>query len=235
MAGQVHPRAWVDPQAALEDGVEVGAFAVVEAGARVGSNTRLGAYSYVGKDVTLGSNCVLETGAVVLPGTTVGDGCQLQEGCVLGSTGFGFVVHEAQHLHIPQVSGVQVGSQTVIGAATCVDRGTLEPTVIGSQVRLGAQVQVAHNVTIGDRTSVDMQSGFAGSSTIGSDCQIGMQVGMAGHSSVGDRSRLAARTGNLRKAPADSDLWGFPARPRAEAMKAQAALSRLAKLTDADA
>jgi len=226
----VHPKAWVDPAARLGDGVEVGAFSVVESQAQIGAGSYLGPHSYVGAGVRIGAHCRLETGAVLLSGTVVGDGCVIQPGCVLGSTGFGFVVHEGQHLHIPQVSGVEVGDRTVLGAATCVDRGTLEPTVIGTEVRIGAQVQVAHNVSIGDRTVVDMQSGFAGSSSIGADCRIGMQVGMAGHSSVGDRSKLAARTGNLRKAPADSDLWGFPARPRAEAMKAQAALSLLSKL-----
>lgn len=75
-----------------------------------------------------------------------------------------------------------------------------------------------------------MQLGFAGSSRSEPTVRSALQVGMAGHSSVGDRSKMAPRTGNLRKAPADSDLWGFPARPRAEAMKAQAALSLLSKL-----
>ena len=220
----------MDPAARLGDGVEVGAFAVVEGQAQIGSGCYLGPHSYVGAGVRLGAGCRLEAGAVLLSGTVVGDGCVIQPGAVLGSTGFGFVVHEGQHLHIPQVSGVEVGERTFIGSATCVDRGTLEPTVIGSEVRIGAQVQVAHNVTIGDRTVIDMQSGFAGSSSIGADCQIGMQTGMAGHSSVGDRTKMAPRTGNLRKAPDDSDLWGFPARPRAEAMKAQAALSLLSKL-----
>ena len=232
MNPQVHPRAWVDSSARLGEGVQVGPFAVVESEAQVGAGCRLAAHTYVGARVKLGKNCQLEAGAVVLPGTTVGDDCRIEAGCVLGSTGFGFVVHEGQHLHIPQISGVEVGDRTVLGAATCVDRGTLEPTRIGSDVRLGAQVQVAHNVTIGDRTVVDMQSGFAGSSSIGSDCQIDMQVGMSPGSSVGDRTRMAARTGNLRKVPADSDLWGFPARPRPEALRALAALSRLAKLDE---
>ncbi|MBT9587904.1 UDP-3-O-(3-hydroxymyristoyl)glucosamine N-acyltransferase [bacterium] len=230
----VHATAWVDPLAQLAEDVEVGPFAAIEADAQIGAGSRVGAHVYVGPGVVVGANASLGEGCVLLARTRLQADCRIEPGAVVGSTGFGFVLHQGQHVHIPQVSGVEIGRRVVIGAGTCVDRGTLEPTRIGDDAEIGAQVQVAHNVSIGPRSKVEQQAGFAGTSSIGADCTVGMQSGMAGQSSLGDRSKMAVRTGNLRKAPPDSDLWGFPARPRQEAMKAQAALARLGKLPDAD-
>lgn len=227
--GQIHPQAWLDPTASLDQDVYVGPFSVVEAGVQLGQGCRIGPHCYLGPGVRLGQHCHLEAGCVVLAGSQLGDGVQLAAGVVIGAAGFGFVLHQGQHLPIPQVSGVEIGSRSCIGPGSCIDRGTLQPTYLGDEVVLGAQVQLAHNVRVGSRSQIHDQAGIAGSSQVGEDCQMGFQSGMAGQASLGDRSRLAIRGGNLRKAPPESDLWGFPARPKREALRAQAALHRLAR------
>lgn len=226
----IHPQACIDPSAQLGDGVVVDAFCVVEAEARIGAGTHLGSHCHIGPGVVLGAECRLESACVILANSRLGNRCQLAAGVVIGSRGFGFVLDQGKHRPIPQVSGVEIGDDVVIGAGSCVDRGTLLPTRIESGVEIGAQVQIAHNVTVGERTRVAHQSGLAGSSSVGSDCELGLQSGVSGK--MGDRSRLAVRGGLTRKAPPDSDLWGFPARPKAEALRATAALSLLAKRQD---
>ncbi len=217
----------VSPQAVLGEDVEIGAGAVIEAEARVGARSRLAPLSYVGPGVTLGQRCELGAGAVLLAGVTLADDVVVEAGAVLGSCGFGFVQHEGEHVPIPQVGGLSVGSGSRILAGCTIDRGTLNDTRLGEQVTVGPMVQVAHNVSIGDRTVLESQVGIAGSCSIGADCLLEARSGMAGHAELGDNSRLAPRAGTTRKSPAHSDLVGFPARPRQTALKLEAALSRL--------
>jgi UDP-3-O-[3-hydroxymyristoyl] glucosamine N-acyltransferase len=48
-------------------------------------------------------------------------------------------------------------------------------------VKLDNQIQIAHNVEIGENTVIAAQTGIAGSTKIGKNCMIGGQVGFAGH------------------------------------------------------
>lgn len=223
----IHPQAVVSPQAILGDDVEIGAGAVIEAEARIGSQSRLAPLSYVGPGVTLGERCELGAGSVVLAGTCLADDVVVEAGAVLGSCGFGFVQHQGEHVPIPQVGGLQVGAGSRVHAGATIDRGTLHPTRLGAEVTIGAMCQVAHNCAIGDRTVLETQAALAGSCTVGSDCRLEFRSGMAGHAELGDHSRLGIGAGSTRKSPAHSDLEGFPARPRKSVQKLQAALSRL--------
>lgn len=234
MAG-VHPQAAVDASAQVAENVEIGAYAVVEAAVEIAAGCKIAAHVYLGPGVRLGPDCQLGAGVVVLPGTVLGGGVRVEAGAVIGSTGFGFVLHQGEHMPIPQVSGVRLEDGVTVGAGTCIDRGTLTPTVIAEKAEIGAQVQIAHNVLIGPRSRVHHQSGIAGSSKVGADCELGLQSGIAGQASLGDGSVLAVRGGLVKKFPAGSDLMGFPARPRLEVLRAQAALNQLAKLNERQA
>jgi len=229
---KVHPSAVLMPGATLEAGVEVGPGAVVEEGAWIGSGAKVGACAYVGAGVQVGPGCILESGVVLLPGTILGQEVRVQAGAVLGTDGFGYVFEQGRHRKIPQVGRVEVGDRAVIGPGACVDRATTGATRIGQEAALGAMVMVGHNCRVGARTRMGDQSGVAGSSVIGDDCHLGVQTGMAMRAELGDRCRLADRAGALRRFPPDQDLAGFPARPRAEVSRVEAALHRLPALLE---
>ena len=58
--------------------------------------------------------------------------------------------------------------------------------MIGKGVIIDNQVQVAHNVVIGDHTALAGKVGISGSSRIGSRCMLGGAVGVAGHLEIVD-------------------------------------------------
>lgn len=220
----------VDPTASVAACVSIGPGSVICAGAKIGEGCQIGPMVFIDEGVEIGPNCRLDPQVVVLRGSKIGRGCHLSSGCVIGTQGFGFVEHEGTHHHIPQIGGVEIGEDTVIGANSCVDRGTMKPTRIGDRCRIGVQVQLAHNTQVGDDTVFEDQSGLAGSVTVGKNCRIGAQAGLAGASTMGDNSSVGARAGVTRKVPSNTEMWGFPARPKAEAMRNVAALSLLAKM-----
>ncbi len=219
----------IDSKAQVGTDVTYGSAVVISAGAQIGDRCVFGSFVFIDEDVVIGADCHFESHCVILRGTKIGRGCRFMSGVVVGSQGFGFVEHQGTHHPIPQVGGVEISEETWIGANSCVDRGTLKPTRIGSRCRIGAQVQLAHNTQVGDDSTMDDQSGLAGSTQVGKRCHTGAQSGIAAPAIMGDDCTLGVRAGLTRRVPDGSDMWGFPARPRREAMRNAAALSILAK------
>jgi len=184
----------------------------------------------VGAGSTLGRDVRLHAHAVVYPGTELGDRVVLHAGAQVGREGFGFVPAGAGVVRIPHVGRCVLGSDVEIGANSCVDRGSVDDTVIGAGTKVDSLVQIAHNVRIGRFCFIASQAGIAGSSRIEDGVRIGGQVGLSGHLSIGARATVAAQAGVFGDIPGGETWSGYPARPHKEQLRAQAAVFRLAKL-----
>ena len=73
------------------------------------------------------------------------------------------------------------------------------------------QIQIAHNVEIGEHTVIAAQAGIAGSTKIGKHCLIGGQVGIAGHLVIGDKVRIQAQSGIGKNIKDGEAIQGSPA------------------------
>jgi UDP-3-O-[3-hydroxymyristoyl] glucosamine N-acyltransferase len=74
------------------------------------------------------------------------------------------------------------------------------------------------------------QVGMAGSTHVEDGCILAGQVGLSGHHTIGKGATLAAQAGVFGDVPPGETWSGYPARPHREALRAQAALFRLAPL-----
>ena len=100
---------------------------------------------------------------------------------------------------VPQIGNVIIEDHVDIGASTTIDRATLGSTIIKKGVKLDNQIQIAHNVVIGEHTVIAAQTGIAGSTKIGKHCQIGGQVGIVGHITIGNHVKIQAQSGICKK------------------------------------
>ncbi len=66
--------------------------------------------------------------------------------------------------------------------------------MIGNGVKLDNQIQIAHNVQIGDHTAMAACVGISGSTRIGRHCMIAGGVGMVGHIEICDRVFVTGMT-----------------------------------------
>ena len=227
----IHPSATVAPDARIGDRVKVGAAAVIESGAVVGNSTVIEAGCYVGKGTTIGNNCTLHPRVVIYKDVAIGNRVIIHAGAVIGADGFGFVNDGAAHVKFPQVGKVIIEDDVEIGANTCIDRGSLETTVIRRGVKLDNLIQIAHNVEVGENTVIAAQTGISGSSTIGARCLIGGQVGIGEHARLDDNTIIGGQGGvlNGKHVHGGEILWGTPVRPLKEFLLQQAHLARLAR------
>lgn len=230
------PLRGVDPTARIGRGARlgaetgIGAHAVVGEGARIGDGTVLEAGAYVGPGVTIGRACRIGPGAVCYPGTVVGDRVEIKAACILGGTGFGYVPGPEGHQRIPHVGRCVVEDDVHIGSHTCVDRGSLDDTVVGSGTRIDNLVHIAHNVRIGKRCLIMATCAVAGSARVGDDVILAGAAGVKDHVTVGDRARISARSVVMSDVPPGETWGGYPARGHREWLRAQAALYRMPDL-----
>lgn len=182
----VHPSAIVDPQATLGEEVEIGPNAVIESGVVLGDGVSIGPGAVVGRDSQIGPGSRLYANVTVCHGVVIGARAILHSGCVIGGDGFGFAHDGAGWHKIAQLGGVVLGDDVEVGSCSSIDRGALGDTVIGDDVKIDSQVQIAHNVQIGDHSALAGCVGIAGSTKVGRHCMLGGGVGLSGHLTLCD-------------------------------------------------
>lgn len=197
-APSVHPTAHVDPSAHLEADVDVGPFAVVEAGVLVGKGARIGAHAVLERRSRIGADTRLAPGVVVGRDCSIGERCIVHAGVVIGADGFGFAPHQGEWVKIEQLGAVRIGNDVEIGANCCIDRGALDDTVLEDGVKLDNLIQIGHNVHVGRHTAMAGCVGVAGSARIGAHCTIGGGAVVLGHLSLADHVHISAASVVMR-------------------------------------
>ena len=227
----VHPGAVVDPSASLGAEVSIGAFVVVEAGARIGDRSVLAPFVYVGEEARVGADCLLYPHVSVRERCVLGDRVIVHCGAVIGSDGYGYVQIGTRHRKVPQVGTVEIGDDVELGANVCVDRARFDKTVIERGTKIDNLVQVGHNVRIGADSLVVALVGISGSTEIGENVILAGQAGIAGHIRVGDGAIVAGGAGVTKSVPPGQTVAGMPARPIGQFRRAQAALAMMPEWT----
>ena len=194
------------------EGLYLGSFCYIGKNVSIGKNVKIYPNSFVGDNVVIGDNCVLFAGARVYSETIIGNNCTIHSGTIVGSDGFGFAPQEdGTYSKVPQIGNVIIEDNVEIGACTTIDRATLGSTVIRKGVKLDNQIQIAHNVEIGENTVIASQSGIAGSTKIGKNCMIGGQVGIVGHITIGNNVKIQAQSGIGKSLKDGEVVQGSPA------------------------
>lgn len=208
----------IHPFAVLADDSRLGDRVTVHPGASIGSGSLVDDDSIIHENVSIGGNIRIGKRVIIHAGT------------VLGSDGFGFVTDNERHHKIPQVGGVIIEDDVEIGANCTIDRATLGNTVIKKGTKLDNQIQVAHNVTIGEHCLIAAQAGIAGSSTLGNYVVFGGKVGVADHISIGDRVMAGGGSGITKDVEAGQIIAGYYAMPIRDWLKVQSLLPKLPEL-----
>lgn len=177
-APRIDARAAVDPSAELAEDVEVGPFAVVEAGVVVGSGTRILAHAHLCAGTVLGRENVVHMGAV------------------LGG--------EPQHRgYAGEPTGVVAGDRNVFREATQVHRSMSpgRPTRIGHGCYLMSGSHVGHDCRVGDDVVLASGALLGGHVEVGSGAFLGGNAVVHQHVRVGRLAMLQGGSAVSRDVP----------------------------------
>lgn len=227
--GGVHDKASVHPTARIHPSASIAAFAVIEAEAEVGENAEIFSFAFIGPRCRVGAGTRILPHAVLVQDVQIGRGCLVHPGAILGADGFGFSWMGSDWFKIPQVGAVVIGDSVEIGVNSAVDRATCGETVLEDGVKIDNLVQIAHNVSVGEKSIIVAQVGIAGSTQIGKRNQIGGQAGFADHVTTGDDSTFSGAARVTSDLPT-GDYLGFPAGPARSMLRAQAMVAKLPEM-----
>lgn len=228
----VHPSASVDPTATLGNDVHVGANAVIGPGCVIAEGCFIGPGCVLVADCTLGNGCTLTASVTLCEGVVIGRRCIIHPGAVIGSDGFGLAFDKDHWVKIPQLGTVRIGDDCEVGASTTIDRGAIGDTVLGNDVRLDNQIQIAHNVEIGSHTAMAGMVGISGSTKIGQYCMFAGNSGAIGHIRIADRTTVHAQSVITKSITEPGTTWSaaLPASPLREWNRIAAHIRRLERL-----
>ena len=202
----------VDKSSKISDSAFIGSFSSVGENSIIGEKCIIENQVFIGNNVKIGKDCLIYPGVKILDDTIIGQNCIIHSSTTIGSDGFGFAPNDdGSYKKIPQTGNVLIGDNVEIGSNSTIDRATLGSTIISNGVKLDNQIQVAHNVEIGENTAIAAQSGVAGSTKIGKNCMIGGQVGIIGHIKIGDNVKIQAQAGVTSNIESNSRVTGTPA------------------------
>ena len=211
----------------------------------IGKNVHIGHNVVIKKDVEIFDNAIIKSGTVILenckigfktyigPNTTLysdtilGNNVHIDAGCVLGADGFGWSTLDNKQIKVPQIGNVIIENDVWIGANCCIDRSTLDSTIIGKGTKMDNLIQIGHNVIIGKNCLISGGTAIGGSTNIGNNVIIAGQVGIIDHLNIGDNSIIAAKSGVFKSFGNNSFISGTPARHHSDRLRQDILITKL--------
>ncbi|AFJ01884.1 UDP-3-O-(3-hydroxymyristoyl) glucosamine N-acyltransferase [Methylophaga frappieri] len=212
-----HPSAVVENSAVIDETAYIGPQAYIGDGVRIAAGVYIGPGCVIGHDVQIGQHTRLVARVTLCERVAVGSRVTIHPGVVIGADGFGIALDSDHWIKVPQVGSVHIGDDVDIGANTTIDRGAIDDTIIHDGVKLDNQIQIGHNVIIGEHTVIAGCVGISGSTQIGRYCAIGGGTGIAGHIEIVDNVQLTGMSMVTKSiSEAGSYSSGIPVEPTRE-------------------
>jgi UDP-3-O-[3-hydroxymyristoyl] glucosamine N-acyltransferase len=235
-ASGIHPSAVIDATAMISASCHIGPFVQIGAGVKLGERVVILGNTSLGMNVVIASDTLVYPTVSIYHDTQIGERCIIHSGAVIGADGFGFAPDFSEvggeWVKIPQTGRVVIGNDVEIGASTTIDRGAMSDTIIGSGTKIDNQVQIAHNVTVGDCCVIAGCAAISGSTKIGNFCIIGGAANFAGHLTIADRTTVSGNTSIIRSItePGHHFTGFYPSMPHSAWEKNAAILRGLDKI-----
>lgn len=136
---QIHPLAYVHPEAQL------------------GDNNIIGPFCYIDRDVVIGDNNVFQNSVTINQGARIGNGNEVFPGASLST--------KPQDLKFKgEVTTCQIGDNNSIRENVTISRGTASKgtTIVGSNNLLMENMHIAHDCVVGNGCIIGNSTKFAG-------------------------------------------------------------------------
>ena len=156
MGTKIHPTAIIEPGAQLDEGVSVGAYAIVGAHVRIGAGTRVGPHCVLSGKTTIGRDNVFH-----------------------GSSSIGGMPQDMSHAG--ELTELVIGDRNAVYEFCTFNTGTLKEqgvTRVGDDNWIMAYVHLAHDVQVGNRTVLANNATLAGHVHVGDWAVVGGLTGV---------------------------------------------------------
>jgi len=155
---------------------------------------------------------VMNGGALIWANVRYGKNVIIWPGCVIGADGFGFERNEKGELEkFPHIGGVVIGDNVEIQANCCIDRGTLDDTIIGEGTKIDSLVHISHNCKIRKHCFFASGTETGGGSIFGDYCHVATGVCTLPGIKIGNNVLIGVGAVVTKDVPDNTTVVGNPA------------------------
>ncbi|MGH2574760.1 MAG: UDP-3-O-(3-hydroxymyristoyl)glucosamine N-acyltransferase [Ignavibacteria bacterium] len=228
----INKSAVISDTAEISDGdVSIGAHCYIGEKCKIGRRVKILPSSVLLSEVLVGDDVLIYPNVTIYNGCKIGNRVIIHSGTVIGCDGFGQAKNpDGSYQKIPQKGIVVIEDDVEIGSNCSIDRATIGETRISKGVKLDNQIQIAHNVFIGENTVIAAHVGIAGSTKVGKNCMLGGKVGIVGHIEICDDVIITAASNVSKSITKPGTYSGYRAQPIKKELKKEALLRNLEKL-----
>lgn len=192
---------------------EISSSAIVKSH-KIDENVSIGDNTFIDADVSIGENTIIENNVVIQNKVSVGKNCIIHSGVVIGADGFGFYFDdEGFPKKVDHFGGVQIGDDVEIGANSCIDRGTIDDTILEDKVKIDNLVHIGHNCRIGSGALVVAGAIMCGSAKIGEKSYVAPGGIVKNQLKLGNGAFVGLGAVVTKNVEEDMLVVGVPAKP----------------------
>lgn len=160
----------------------------------------------ISENVIIHSNCTISN-------TIIKSNVIINSGTQIGTDGFGYEKDSSgQLIKFSHFGGVVIENNVEIGSNTCIDRGTINDTIIGQGSKIDNLVHIAHNVKIGRNCVVIAHAMIGGSAEIEDGAWISPSAVIRDGIKIGKNALVGMGSVVTKNIP-DNEVWmGNPAK-----------------------
>lgn len=152
----------------------------------IGRGVSIGRHSYIGPDVVIEDGVIIGHNVSIVCPAVIGRNTRIHSGVVIGTDGYGYYQVEGVPQKVEHFGGVHIGENTEIGANACIDRGTIDDTEIGNNVKIDNLCHIAHNVVVEDNVMLVAGTILCGSTQVGRGSYLAPGVILRNQTRVGE-------------------------------------------------
>lgn len=190
----------------------VSPLAYVDKSSKLGKDITIGHYACIGKNVIIGDYTIIGAHVIVGDNTVIGKNCIIKPGAVIGERGFGYVKERKTYISVPHYGRVIIGNYVDIGSNSCIDRGTIDDTIISDGVKIDNLCHIAHNVEIKENSMIVANSMIAGSVQIGMNAYVAPSVSVINQTQIENNTICGIGSVVLKNVNENEVVAGIPAK-----------------------
>ncbi|EOS66670.1 DapH/DapD/GlmU-related protein [Oscillibacter sp. 1-3] len=191
----------------------VGHFTYVSPGVKLGKNVRIGHNCTLDGDISIGENTVIWNNVVIVNRVRIGKNCFIHSGTIIGHDDYSYT-EDSSHKKtmIKHYGGVIIGNDVWLGKNVCVNRGTIDDTVLEDGVKIDDLSQISHNCILKENATLAYPCSLGGSTCIGRNGYISGAI-IRNQCTIGEDAFVGMGAVVVKNVPPGETVVGNPARP----------------------
>lgn len=191
----------------------VGRFTYISPEVKLGKNVRIGHNCTLDGDITIGENTVIWNNVVIVNRVRIGRDCFIQSGTIIGHDDYAYT-EDADHRKrmIKHYGGVVIGDDVWLGKNVCINRGTIDDTVLEDGVKIDDLCQISHNCILKEDAALAYPCSLGGSTYVGRNGYISGAI-VRNQCTIGDNAFVGMGAVVVKDVPPGETVVGNPARP----------------------